>query len=254
MDEFDPNIELSLEPDTELAEAAQPAFDVELIRKSKITTTLTRVRKGSFRGKSARLITFESKFIPFYGIRFKFVEIELRIVRVRSDDDDDAASIIAYEPQQWQGKASTHPVQQTARVGASLGSSGAGRVDSGYERRSERDEVKRAWLESELESTAVSWRLGENDATREGVPKRFQGALIIAAAREDLSIRLKYYVKLSKSADPLSWRPGHARIAKPLKLDSAFIGDGVGPDVSGVDAMEKEEFRLSSLVDVSWDM
>jgi hypothetical protein len=252
MNEFDTNIELSLEPDTELAEAARPAFDVELIRKSKITTTLTRVRNGTFRGKPARLITFESKFIPFYGIRFKFVEIELRIVHVRSDDDDDA-SIIAYEPQQWQGKASTHPVQQTARVGASLGSSGAGRVDSGYERRSERDEVKRAWLESELDSTAVTWRLNENDVTREGVPKRFQGALIVAA-REDLSIRLKYYVKLSKSADPLSWRPGHARIAKPLKLDSAFIGDGVGPDVSGVDAMEKEEFRLSSLVDVSWDM
>jgi len=93
----------------------------------------------------------------------------------------------------------------------------------------------------------------ENDATREGVPKPLQGALIIAAAEES-SIRMKYYAKLSKSADPLTWRPGYARIARPLRLDLSLVGQGVGPDVNGVDAMEKEEFQLSSFVSASWDM
>jgi hypothetical protein len=249
MDELITGFELWLEPDTELAEADAQPFDVELVRKSKITTTISRTRYGSFQGKGACLLAFESKFIPYYGVRFKYVEVELRIIR--SD-----ASIIAYKPHQWQGKPSTKAVQQTSRVGASPGGSVGGMnvgVDAGYEQHSEHGEVKRAWLESELEPTAVTWRLSENDATREGVPKPFQGALIIATEGE-LSIRVKYYVKLSKSADPLSWRPGYARIAKPLKLDRAFIGEGVGPDVNGIDAMEKEEFQLSSFVSTLWDI
>jgi hypothetical protein len=249
MDELVTSFELSLEPDTELAEADAQPFDVELIRRSKITTTISRARYGSFQDKSACLLTFESKFIPYYGVRFKYVEVELRIVR--SD-----ASIIAYMPHQWQGKPSTKPVHQTSRVGAnpraSVGGMNVG-IDTGYERHVERDEVKRAWLESVLESKVVTWRLSENDATREGVPKPFQGALIIAA-EEELSIRVKYYVKLSKSANPLSWWPGYARIAKPLKLDRSIIGEGVGPDLNGIDAMEKEEFQLSLFVTTLWDM
>ncbi|KAI9865426.1 MAG: hypothetical protein M1813_002316 [Trichoglossum hirsutum] len=248
MDEIVTSFELSLEPDTELAGVDAQPFSVELIRESKIATTISRARYGSFQEKRACLLTFESKFIPYYGVRFKYVEVELRIVR--SD-----ASIIAYKPHQWRGKASTTLVQQTSRVGAPGVSAGGVNIgaDVGYTRQSEHGEVKRAWLESELESTAVSWRLGENDATREGVPKPFQGALIITA-EEELSIRVKYYVKLSKSADPMSWRPGYARTAKPLKLDRTFIGEGVGPDVDGVDAMEKEEFQLSSFISTSWDM
>jgi hypothetical protein len=249
MDELVTYFELFLEPDTELAEADAQPFDVELIRKSKITTTISRARYGNFRGKSACLLTFESKFIPYYGVRFKFVEVELRIVR--SD-----ASIIAYQPHQWQGKPSTKTVQQTSLVGASPEASVGGmnfHVGARYERQSERGEVKRAWLESELGPTTVTWRLSENDATREGVPKPLQGALIIGA-EEELSIRVKYYVKLSKSADPLSWRSGYARVGRPLKLDRTLIGGGVGPDVGGVDAMEKEEFQLSSFVATSWDM
>lgn len=250
MDELGTSFELWLEPDAELAQPDAQPFDVELIRKCKITTTISRARYGRFQGQDACLLAFESKFIPYYEVRFKYVEAELRILRSDS-------SIIAYQPHQWQGKSCTKPVQRAFRVGTNSGVPVSGRrnfsVDVGYEQHSKRSEVKRARLESELESKTVKWRLSENDATREGVPNPLQGALIIAAG-EELSIRVKYYVKLSKSADPLSWRSGYARITKPLRLDRALIGEGMGPEVNGIDAMEKDDFQLSSFVATLWDM
>src|SRR6202034_4003969 len=72
MDELVTSFELELEPDTELAEADTQPFDVALIRKSKIITTISRMRYGSFQGKSACLLAFESKFMPYYGVRFKY--------------------------------------------------------------------------------------------------------------------------------------------------------------------------------------
>lgn len=253
MDEVVTNFELTLEPDSELAEADTPSFDVAHIRQSKIISTISRARYGTFKRNGACLLTFESNFIPYYDVRFKYVEVELRLVRPGT------ASIVAYEPHQWQGNPSTTAVQQTSRVGIMPSTAkGGGIVDiginAGYERQSEHAEVRRAWLESELEPSIVKWRLSENDVTREGVPRLFQGALIIAAAEEELSIRLKYSVKLSKSADPRSWRSAYARTAKALRLDRTFIGEGIGPSVNGIDDMDSADFRLDLFATTTWDM
>jgi hypothetical protein len=82
-------IELFFEPDTELAECDPQPFSVDLIRLSKVTTTATHVRYGKFDGKAGCLVVLQCDFIPAYQVRFKYVEIELKIVRA------DESSIVA---------------------------------------------------------------------------------------------------------------------------------------------------------------
>jgi hypothetical protein len=41
---------------------------------------------------------------------------------------------------------------------------------------------------------------------------------------------------------------------KPLVLDRALIGLGIGPPVDGADNMEKEMFKLETFVTNNWDL
>ncbi|KAF3903509.1 hypothetical protein ABW20_dc0110575 [Dactylellina cionopaga] len=133
-------IELVFEPDTELADRDEQPFSVHFIRESKVTTTATHVRYGKYRGKIACLVVLQCNFIPAYQVRFKYAEIELKIVR------GDGSSIIAYYPHTWEGKAGALPVQQTSRVGGKLGSSGGVAhvgLDTEYERHTEERRSRR---------------------------------------------------------------------------------------------------------------
>ncbi|EPS37288.1 hypothetical protein H072_9103 [Dactylellina haptotyla CBS 200.50] len=228
-------IELVFEPDTELADRDEQPFSVQLIRESKVTTTATCVRYGRYRGKKACLVVLRCNFIPAYQVRFKYAEIELRIVR------GDGSSILAYYPHAWEGKASILPVQQTPMVGAAHAN-----LDAEYERHSERTGIKKARILSVLEESTVEWRLSENDVTREGVPNPFRAALIVETDGI-FSIRLKYEVNLSRSADPRSWRSAYARLTQPLDLSETSVGGGIGPAVAGIEEMEKSSFDLSQL-------
>jgi hypothetical protein len=222
-------------------------------------TSITQARYGRFHGKPACLFVFTANFVPYYDVRFKYVEVELRIVKSRSQSDATTATFIAYEPKNWQGRRGAKTIQHSQHLATNTGLAtqatigvNAG-VGAGVERNVEFTEMKRAWLDSELEPSTVKWRLCENDTTREGVPKPFQGALIIGG-EDGINIRMKYYVKLSKSSNPLSWAVGHARMAKPLSLDRATVGDGVGAAVDDINEMEKNEFKLGSFVIESWDL
>lgn len=243
-------IELLFEPDTELAERDQPAFSVDLIRLSKVTTTATHVRYGKFDGKSACLVVVQCNFIPAYQVRFKYVEIELRIVKA------DGSSIIAYQPHAWEGKAGALSIAQTSMIGGKVGGSGGGAeagVDAGYERVTDRTEIKKARIFSVLEGPTVTWRLSENDVTREGVPNPFRAALIFETDGK-FSIRVKYEANLSKSVDPRSWRSAQARFTQPLDLSQSLVGQGIGPVLAGIDKMETDSFDLAELAQSSWDL
>ena len=243
-------IELFFEPDTELAERDPQPFSVDLIRKSQVTTTATHVRYGKFDGKTACLVVLQCNFIPTYQVRFKYVEIELKIVRA------DGSSIIAYQPHAWEGKAGTLPVEQTSKIGGKVGGSGGGAeagLDTGYERHTERTEIKKARIFSVLEDSTVTWRLSENDVMREGVPNPFRAALIVETDGE-FSIRVKYQANLSRSVDPRSWRSAHARLAQPLDLNQSSVRQGSGPVVAGIDEMEKGSFDLAEFAPTEWDL
>jgi hypothetical protein len=244
-------IELFFEPDSELAEADVQPFSVDLIRASKVTTTATHARYGKFNGKKACLVVLCCNFVPAYQIRFKYVEIELRIVRAN------ATSIIAYQPHAWEGKAGTLPVTGTAGLGSVVGGrSGGGAsasVHAGYARNTERIEIKKSRVFSALEGPAVTWRLIENDATREGIPNPFRAALIFET-EGSFQVRVKYQAKLSKSVDPRSWRSAYARFTQPLDLSESSVGLGIGPVLTGIDEMEKVSFDLAELAPTSWDL
>lgn len=171
---------------------------------------------------------------------------------MRADD----SSIIAYKPHAWEGKAGKLPVAQMSKIGGKIGGSGGGAeagLDSSYERHTERSEIKRARIFSLLEDSTVTWRLSENDVTREGVPNPFTAALVVETAGK-FSIRVGYQVQLSRSADPRSWRSAHARLTQPLDLSQGSVGQGTGPAVVDIDEMEKDSFDLASFAVTDWDM
>ena len=252
-------IELDLEPDLELADADTPPFDVEEIRKCKAVTSISRARYGKFLQISACLLVVHIDFLPFYDVRFKYAEVELRLVKTPAQPQGKQATIISYAPKHWQGLQGARNVQKGAHAGVNTGVAtqpvtgvNAG-INAGVDRTIQYAELKRAWLNSELAETFITWRLCENDVTHEGIPKPLIGAVIVSAA-DHIAIRMKYQVKLSKSANPLSWRAGHARMSKPLSLDREFVGQGIGPEVVDIDSMEQEAFKLEDFTPTSWDL
>lgn len=248
--------ELQLEPDSELAEADNVPFDVEEIRKCKIMAKISRARYGKFQQTDACLLVIQIDFLPFYDVRFKYAEIELRLVKPPQGEQ---ASVIGYEPKRWQGTHSARNIEKGAHAGVNTGvatqavtGSNAG-VDIGVDRTSQYAELRRAWLESEHANTFISWRLCENDVAHEGIPKPLVGALIVSAT-DQIAIRLKYQVKLSKSANPFTWKAAHARMSKPFILNRASVGEGIGPGIVDVGCMDKETFKLETLAPMDWDL
>lgn len=249
-------IELQLEPDSELAEADIVPFDVEEVRKCKIMARISQARYGKFLQMDACLLVIQIDFLPFYDVRFKYAELEVRLVK---SPQGEQATVIGYEPKRWQGHQSARTIENGAYAGISTGLAtqvatgiNAG-IDAGVDRTSQSAEFRRAWLESEHAATFVSWRLCENDVSHEGSPKPFIGALIVSAA-DHIAIRLRYQVKLSKSANPFTWRAAHARMSKPINLDRASVGRGIGPEVVDIDCMEKPSFKLEDLAPTDWDL
>ncbi|KIW18505.1 hypothetical protein PV08_02793 [Exophiala spinifera] len=262
MDSIAP-IELHLEPDTELADADTIPFDAEEIRNCKIVTSVSRARYGKFRQSDACFLVVKVEFLPFYNIRFKYAEIELRLVKPSGLAQGPALpqqpAVAAYAPKRWQGVQAAKNIQKSIHTGVNTGiatqavtgvSAGA---EAGVDHTVQYAEMRRAWVESELEQTMVTWRLCENDVTHEGIPKPFLGAVIVSAT-DSVAIRMRYYVKLSKSVNPLSWTAGHARMSKPLTLDRATIGQGLGPDVEGIGAMEQDTFKLEDFAPTNWTL
>lgn len=252
-------VELYLEPDSELADADTVPFDVEEIRKCKIVTSVSRARYGKFRQIDACLLVVHIDFLPFYDVRFKYAEVELRLVKAPAQPQGKQATVVGYAPKRWQGLQGTRNIRKGVHAGvntsvATQPVTGANAsVDARVDRTIQYAELRRAWLNSELAETFVTWRLCENDVTHEGVPNPLIVALIVSAA-DHIAIRMKYQVKLSKSANPLSWKAGHARMSKPLVLDRAFVGQGVGPEVIDIDSMEQEAFKLEDFAPTSWDL
>lgn len=252
-------VELQLEPDSELADGDTIPFDVEEIRKCKIVTSISRARYGKFRQIDACLLVVHIDFLPFYDVRFKYAEVELRLVKAPAQPQGKQATVVTYAPKRWQGLRGVRNIQKGAHVGVNTGVAtqlvtgvNAG-IDAGVDRSIQYAELRRSCLDSELAETFVTWRLCENDVTHEGVPKPLIGALIVSAA-DHIAIRMKYQVKLSKSANPFSWRASHARMSKPLVLDREFVGQGIGPEVVDIDKMEQEAFKLEDFAPTNWDL
>jgi len=244
-------IELRFEPDTELADRDPQPFSVDLIRASKVVTTVTHARYGKFDGKTACLLVFRSDFVPDYKVRFKFVEIALKIVRAED------SSIIAYRPYTWHGMAAELPIKQSSGIGGRFGGS-AGEEEAGLDTGVETNdkqwtEIKKAQILSVLEDSTVTWLLSENDVKREGVPNPFTAALIIETDG-DFSIRVIYHANLSESADPSSQKPAYARLTRPLDLGQRSVGTGRGPSVADMEEMEKDSFDLNTLAPADWNL
>jgi hypothetical protein len=256
---WDPRIELHLEPDLELADANPTPFNAEEIRRCKIVSTILRCKAGKFQQKSVCLIVFETDFLPFYGVRFKYAEIELRLVKASAQSQGQLPTVITYAPRRWLGRQGAKNIQEGAHAGLNTGVAtqaftGANvGVDAGVDRTISYAELKRARVDSEHQERIITWRLSENDVTHEGIPRPFLGAVIVAGL-DDVALRVKYYVKLSQSANPLTWVPGHARMSEPLVLEPALIKQGIGKDVDGVEGMEQDSFELNSLAPANWDM
>lgn len=196
-------IELSLEPDSELAETDSVPFDVEEIRSCKIAAKVAQARYGRFQGQDALLMVIQIDFLPYYDVRFKYVEAQLNLVRSSAQPAVQQTTVVAYEPKQWEGRRGARNIQKGAHIGLDTGIAtqamtgfNAG-ANAGYDRTVEYAELPRAWMASHLAPTSVTWRLCENDVTHEGIPKPFKAVLIIAAS-EHAAIRMKYQVKLSK--------------------------------------------------------
>ena len=252
-------IELDLEPDLELADPSPTPFNAAEIRRSKIVSTILRCKAGKYQQKNACLVVFETDFLPFYDIRFKYAEIELRLVKGSAQSQGQLPKVIAYAPKRWLGKAGAKTIQEEVHAGLNTGiatqtlaGANAG-VDFGVDRTVSYAELKRARIDSEHHDRIITWRLTENDVTHEGIPKPFIGAIIVDDL-ENISLRMSFYVKLSKSANPLSWVPGHVRMSDPLTLEPALIVQGVGRHVDGIEEMEQASFDLNSLTHVDWDM
>lgn len=243
-------VEVAFEPDTELAERDPQPFSVDDIRDSKVAIAATHVRYGKFNKKKACLVVLECNLVPARQVRFKYVEIELKLVRAA------ATSIVAYLPHAWEGKAGALPVRQTSKIGGKVGGSGGGAdfgLETSYEKNTERTEIKRARIVSVLEKSAVMWRLSENDVTREGVPNPFTCALIVETDGK-FAIRIQYQARLTKSMDPRTWKSAHARVTEPLDLSQTCVGLGTGPEVAGMDEMENSSFDLAIFVPTKWDL
>lgn len=256
--------ELSLEPDAELAQSDAVPFDTALIRQCKIASSITHARYGLFKGRRACLVGLRIQFLPHHSVRFKYVEIQLRLLNSKqgSGETKDAMppSIIAYAPKQWQGKGQPRLVQKNAHIGANAGlpTALATGVEAGFgaglSKDTEYTELDRAWIASAtLNTTTTEWRLSESAVTQEGIPNPLQVALIVECGAK-FSLRLSFRIKLSKTVDPLSWRPAHARLTRPLDFDSEQLGIGIGPDVSAINEMDSDEFQLESLVVHDWDL
>ena len=252
-------VELHLEPDSELAEIDVVPFDVEEIRKCKILTSIPQARYGKFGQVDACLLVVHIDFLPFYDVRFKYAEVEVRLVKDSTQPQGNKAFIKGYAPKRWQGFQGARNIQIGAHAGVNTSAAtqavtglNAG-VDAGLDRTIQYTELRRAWLNSELAETSVTWRLCENDVTHEGIPKPLIGALIISAS-DHIAIRMKYQVKLSKSVNPLSWSAGHARMSRPLVLDRGFVGQGIGPEIALINNMEQEAFKLEEFAPTRWDL
>ena len=262
MDTLSTSVALFLEPDAELADRDPRPFSVESIRSSKIVATTTHARYGKYEGKTACLVAFRFDFIPAYDVRFKYAEVELKIVR------GGASHIIAYRPHKWDGRASILSVLQSSKAdgrpegsGSSGGSGGSGNAPNGaaagegYKAESEcvkREEVRRARVLSVFEGSLVTWYLNENDVTREELPQPFKTAVIVETDGV-FSIRVTYKTRLW-SSDPASWQAAHARFTNPLDLSRPAVGDGRGPEIQCINEMEKRELDLDHLVAADWDL
>ncbi|MCJ1423775.1 hypothetical protein MMC29_001659 [Sticta canariensis] len=257
--------ELSLEPDAELAQPDALPFDTALIRQCKITSSITHARYGLFKNKRACLVGLSIQFLPHHSVRFKYVEVQARLLKPKlgSGDTNDniSPSIIAYEPKRWQGKSQPKSVQKSAHFDANTGlpTAIATGVDlgisAGLSKGTEHTEPGRAWiLSAALNAMTVEWRLCENAVAQEGSPNPLQVATIVECGPK-FSLRLSFQVKLSKSVDPLSWRAAHARLTKPLDFNSEELGaTGLGPDVHAIEKMDSDEFQLQDLVICEWDL
>lgn len=246
-------VSVFFEPDTELVDRDPQPFSVDLIRASKIVTTVTHARYGKFDGKVACLLVLRCDFVPDFKIRFKFAEVTLKIVK------GGGSSIIAYRPHTWKGMAAGRQVRVDSVANGTLegfdGGENAGpdtRFKQGLEHSgNKRIGFNRAQIFSVLENSAVTWRLSENDVKREGIPNPFTVALIVETDG-NFSIRTNYQVSLSQSADPRSPRPAFARLTQPLELSQNSIGSGKGPLVANIEEMEQDSFNLDTFAPTQW--
>ncbi|MCJ1269181.1 hypothetical protein MMC22_009070 [Lobaria immixta] len=257
--------ELSLEPDAELTQPDALPFDTALIRQCKMASSITHARYGLFKDKRACLVGLNVQFLPHHLVRFKYVEVQLRLLKPKEGtggtNDGIPPSIIAYEPKTWQGKSQPRSVQKTAHIDANTGlpTGMATGVDVGFSAGLSKDtqhtELDRAWMVSAaLNTTTVEWRLCESAVAQEGSPNPLQIAMIVECGAK-FSLRLSFQVKLSKTMDPLSWRAAHARLTKPIDINSEQLGSaGLGPDVRAIEKMDSDEFQLQNLVIRGWDL
>lgn len=257
------NLELCLEPDEELAPKDAVVLDVADVRKCKIVTSIKQARFGQHNGNRACLVVFEFSFVPSYQVRFKHVELVIRVMKPKGAHGGGSTieqpTVIAYEPKRWLGHRYERVIRHSMHAGANLGTltrSVAGveiGPTFGGERSEEYAEGQRASVMSVPGQTTAEWRLSENELAREGVPNPFRGALIVGCGLS-FAVRISFRVRLSKSLDPISWRAAQARTTDVIPFDAETTMDGIGPPTCFIDNMEDDRFKLDSFVITDWEL
>jgi len=258
------SFDLHLEPDAELQPMDTAPFDVSEIRKCKVATTITHAQLGSYSCQNACLVVLNFDFVAAYQIRFKYVELVVRLVKLKGNiagagqEVNDRPEIIAYEPKRWQGARHSRQVQRNVGSDITATAPAVGGVSTSLgfvaARSIQFEEHQRASLSSVSETpTKVEWRLSENECTHEGVPNPLRTAMIVRCGTA-FAIKIGYQINLSKSINPASWRRAYARTSKAKEFDFSVMGSGFGPPVIGVDEMSREDFKLDSLVTKEWDL
>ncbi|KAF8475469.1 hypothetical protein BDZ91DRAFT_709673 [Kalaharituber pfeilii] len=277
---------LFLEPDSILQDADPLFIQSHEVRRCKITTYLTHARFGRYNSESACFLKYQFNFLPAGDVRFKSVTVCLTFRnrpppsvgqgrrRAREPVIFLDPVVIAYEPKFWQGTLSTRLAATTvdARVTLSAASTGVhtlsagagagvgGNATMGVRRENSVVLEGRARITSGHESrSSVAWTLTENEIAPHGVPNPFEIAMIVKTGIEHqgvggtdaIEVDISFRVKLSKSANPLTWVRANAR--KNEKL--VFTQDApIGDPVEGIENMEQDHFQLANYVTTFWNL
>lgn len=257
------NLELCLEPDEELAPKDAVVLDVADVRKCKIVMSIKQARFGQHDGNRACLVVFEFSFVPSYQVRFKHVEVAIRVSKpkraYRGSSTIEQPTVIAYEPKRWLGRRYKRVIRRSMHAGTNLGTltRPVAGVEIGPtlggERSEEYAEGQRVPVMSVPGQTTTEWHLSENELAHEGVSNPFRGALIIRCGLS-FAVRISFRVRLSKPLDPISWRTAQARTTDLIPFDAETVADGIGPPVCFIDSMEDDRFKLDSFVITDWDL
>ncbi|KAH0537353.1 hypothetical protein FGG08_005832 [Glutinoglossum americanum] len=240
---------LSVEPGSMLADEDPLHIQTHEVRSCLITTSLEHAHWGNFQGQESLFIKYCFDFVPYPGVRFKSISVRIKFEKhtpgpkyrsrlTSTTTSKTIPALLTYGPKSWTGEAVSRNTKH--EIGVDIG---------GKEIGDQRDAQVKLYS-TRMSPMTVAWNLEENDITHAGTPNHFEVAMIVRSGGEEVEALVRFEMRLSRNLHPLSWVDGHA-----AKNDSLVFRKGweVGKHVSGLDAMELDNFQLAAFIKQEWD-